>query len=69
MKKTPSKVGYFSKIAEIVSIAGPKPKFKLCFIKIVYRATYAMTLDNSIQIRGRGDYVHHRHIDCRLCRT
>ena len=31
-------------------------------MKRVDHATYTTTLDNSIQIRGEGDYAHHRHI-------
>jgi hypothetical protein len=32
-KKTPWKVGYFSKIAEIVSTAGPETKIQIMFYK------------------------------------
>ena len=43
IEKTPSKIGYVSKIGEIFSTAGrPKtsPNLKFCFIKIAHRVTY-----------------------------
>ena len=45
LKKTPSKVEYYSKIAETLSTAGRpiqnKPKSKtICFIKTAHRVTY-----------------------------
>ena len=46
--KTPSKVGYFSKIAEIFSTVGRLkniPNLKFCFIKIAHRTTYTMTFE------------------------
>ena len=43
MKKTPSNVGYFRKIAEISSNAGQPAKIKFCFNKSSLCSLYKIT--------------------------